>query len=76
MISKFIWVAVAFLALYIFMGGSFSLPSQIKKEKEGDDDSLEECEICNTYATRKESLVLKGKFYCSKECLNKHKIDK
>ncbi len=71
MILKLILIGAVLVAIYRFMGGSFALPGQSKEEKETDADALEECQTCSTYVTRKESIVFKGKYYCSKECLPK-----
>jgi uncharacterized protein len=71
MILKLILIGVVLVAIYKFMGGSFALPGQTDEEKETDADALEECQTCSTYVTRKESIVFKGKCYCSQECLPK-----
>ena len=71
MILKLILIAAVLVAIYKFMGGSFALPSQNKEAKEEDADALEECQTCGTYVTRKETIVFKGKYYCSRECLPK-----
>jgi len=69
MILKLILLGIVFVAVYRFMGGSSSLFSPKEEKKETDIDALEECQTCGVYVTRKESIVIKGKHYCSKECL-------
>jgi len=69
MILKLILIGIVLVAIYKFMGGSFALPDQKEKSQENEADALEECSSCGTYVTRKESITLKGKYYCSKACL-------
>ncbi len=38
------------------------------QEKKLEDDTLVECETCHTYVTVKESIIVNGKYYCSREC--------
>ena len=76
MLLKLILFGVIFYAVYKLMGGQ--LPKIGKKRNEtipkGEDrkkieeDTLVECEKCGTYVTYKESIIIKGKVYCSKEC--------
>jgi len=72
MILKLILMGAVLYALYRFAGGNL-LPSskekRLDKDEGKDPDSLEECVTCGTYVTAKESIALKGKIYCSKECL-------
>jgi len=69
MILKLLLLGAVFLMVYRLMGGSIPLASSKKKTQENDADALEECPTCGTYVTRKESITVKGKYYCSKECL-------
>ena len=69
MILKLILLGIVMVAVYKFLGGTTSLSSPKKEQSENDADALEECHACGTYVTRKESIVIKGKYYCSKECL-------
>ncbi len=76
MILKLIVFAVIFYAVYRLVGGKFPKLSGKKKDhlSEGEDkkkieeDTLIECDKCGTYVTYKESIIVKGKCYCSKEC--------
>ena len=69
MILKLILLGIVLVAVYRFMGGSLSLSSPKKETEEADADALEECQTCGIYVTRKESVMIKGKYYCSKACL-------
>ncbi len=70
MILKLILIGIVLVAIYRFLGGSTSLPSSKNKEKDTEDaDTLEECPTCGVFVTRKESIHIKGKYYCSKKCL-------
>lgn len=69
MILKLILIGIVLVSIYRFMGGSFKLSEPTNKKKENESDALEECATCGTYVTQKESIALKGKFYCSKDCL-------
>ncbi len=42
-----------------------------KKKKESDDETMVACEVCNTYITTSEAIVVSKKFYCSTECRDK-----
>lgn len=69
MILKLILLGIVMVAVYRFLGGTTPLTSPKKEQNEGDADALEECYTCGTYVTRKESIIIKEKHYCSKECL-------
>ena len=73
MIIKLLIFAIVGMLIYRFFGGR--LPSITKNgfgknasEKKLDEDTLVECEKCSTYVTVKESIIIHGKYYCSKEC--------
>jgi uncharacterized protein len=81
-ILKLIIFAVAGYFIYKLLGGK--LPSlktgagknagrsrrKTKEEKQLDEDTLVECEKCDTYVTIKESILINGKYYCD-ECAEK-----
>jgi uncharacterized protein len=69
MLFKLIVFAVVGIAIYKFFGGKLpSIPKPKNKEqKKVDEDTLVECEKCGTYVTMKESIIIKGKYYCD-EC--------
>ena len=70
MILKLIIFAIAGLMIYKFFGGNLPTLGKNSEEKKLDEDTLVECEKCGTYVTVKESIVMHGKHYCSKECLS------
>ena len=76
MILKLIIFALIGLGIYRLLGGRLPSIKDIKKDKmpKGDDpkkieeDTLVECVECGTYVTYKESIIIKGQIYCSREC--------
>jgi len=45
-----------------------------KKSRKNNDlisDLMVECSSCKTFVSQKEAIISSGKFYCSKDCLNK-----
>jgi len=76
MLLKLIIIAIVLFAVYKLVGGKLPEIGGRKKDatpKEEDkkkiqEDTLVECEKCGTYVTYKESIIVKGKIYCSKEC--------
>ena len=65
---KYLIFAVIAVVIYKFLGGKLPSIGKSKEEKKLDEDTLVECETCATYVTVKESLIVSGKYYCSKEC--------
>jgi len=68
MMLKLLFFAIAALLIYKLFGGRFPKMGKTPHEKKLDDDTLVECEKCQTYVTVKESIIVNGKYYCSKEC--------
>jgi len=68
MILKLLIFAVVAVVIYKFFGGKLPSFTKNEHEKKLDEDTLVECETCSTYVTVKESIILSGKYYCSKEC--------
>ena len=68
MILKLLIFAVAGVLIYKFFGGKLPSVGQSPHEKKLEEDTLVECEKCSTYVTVKESIIVHGKYYCSKEC--------
>ena len=76
MLLKLILFGVIFYAAYKLMGGKLPEIGGKKRDavpkgedkKKIEEDTLVECEKCGTYVTYKESIIIKGKAYCSKEC--------
>ena len=75
MILKLIIFAIVALLVYKFVGGRIPTIDSLKKgklkrdeEKRIEEDTLVECDKCATFVTYKESIIVQGKAYCSKEC--------
>ncbi|NOR55618.1 MAG: hypothetical protein GQ531_05365 [Sulfurovum sp.] len=68
MILKLLIFAVVAVVIYKFFGGKLPTIGKSADEKKLDEDTLVECETCSTYVTVKESFIVSGKYYCSKEC--------
>jgi len=67
-ILKLLIFAIAGVMIYRFFGGKLPSIGKSADEKKLDEDTLVECEKCSTYVTVKESIIVNGKYYCSKEC--------
>jgi len=57
-------IIIGFLIYIIFFKKS-------RKNNEQISDLMIECPSCKTFVSQKEAIVSSGKFYCSKDCLNK-----
>jgi uncharacterized protein len=68
MILKLLIFAIVGLLIYRFFGGKLPNIGKSPHEKKLEEDTLVECEKCSTYVTVKESIIVHGKYYCSKEC--------
>ena len=68
MILKLLIFAMVGVLIYRFFGGKLPSIGKSASEKKLDDDTLVECEKCSTYVTVKESIIVHGTYYCSKEC--------
>lgn len=68
MILKLLIFAAVVLLIYKFFGGKLPTIGKTPYEKKLDEDTLVECEKCQTYVTVKESIIVNGKYYCSQEC--------
>jgi uncharacterized protein len=63
-----LFLGIAFAIYYLFFKKK-PLFSSKKEKLEGSD--MVECANCGVYAELNDSLLSKGKYYCSKECLEK-----
>jgi len=79
MLLKLIVIAAVFYALYRLAGGGNPLKGGASKEQTSakesseEENTLVECSRCSTYVVKKEAIFLKGKYYCSRECLDQSK---
>ena len=78
MLLKLIVIGAVLYGLYRLAGGKLlperglgkSAPSRKgSPEEKEEEDTLVECSSCSTYVVKKEAILYKGKYYCSKECL-------
>ncbi|SFV70639.1 hypothetical protein MNB_SV-3-429 [hydrothermal vent metagenome] len=68
MILKLLIFAIIGVWIYKLLGGKLPTVGKTPQEKSIEEDTLVECEKCGTYVTVKESMIVQGKYYCSKEC--------
>lgn len=68
MIFKLLIFVIIGVLIYKILGGKLPNLGKTAHEKKLDEDTLVECERCSTYVTVKESIIVSGKYYCSKEC--------
>jgi len=74
MILKWLIFGAIIYAVYTIFFKSKSVTSNDKKTHTKDDSDSEEmveCCECGTFISTKEAFIKSGKFYCSKECMNK-----
>lgn len=67
-------VKIIILALVLFLIYMLFFKKSRKTNKPDDrliSDEMVECPTCNTFVSSKEAIVSSGKFFCSKDCLNK-----
>lgn len=69
MILKLLLIAAIITAIY-FM---FFKKKPLSKHDIQDSNDMVACHSCDTYTTIEDSLLSNGKYYCSKECLEKLK---
>ncbi len=66
------FIAVLFVVYLIFFKKSRENNiSRNKKKKDEICDEMVACPSCSTFISQKEAILSNGKFYCSKECLDK-----
>ena len=72
MILKILLVIGVIAAVYFLF---FKKSSPIKKSEQKSDceisNDMVECESCGVYTEISESILSNGKYYCSKECMEK-----
>jgi len=61
--------AILFVIYLLFFKKSRN--ENIKKNDKLISDEMVECPTCKTFVSQNEAIVSNGRFYCSKECLNK-----
>ncbi len=74
MIFKWLIFGVIVYVIYVIFFKDKSVTngsSSNKKNKDKDSEEMVECCICGTFVSSKEAYIKEGKFYCSKECMQK-----
>jgi uncharacterized protein len=71
MILKTLAIAVVLFIVYIVFFKKNRERDIVKKKDIKFEDEMVECPTCQTYISTKESVLSNGKYYCSKDCLNK-----
>ncbi len=74
MILKWLILGAIIYAVYVLFFKDKSISSTSNKSSKKDDNDSEEmveCCECGTFVATKEAFIKNGKFYCSKECMNK-----
>ena len=66
MIIKLLIMGLVLYGVYFIF---FKKPDMLKKGRNNDDsETVEACEKCGVYISVKESVMIDGKQFCSKEC--------
>ena len=71
MVLKIIAVVIIAFLIYVLFFKKRREKELFDKKNERITDEMVECPSCKTYVSQKEALLSNGKFYCSKECLEK-----
>ncbi|MDY0117556.1 MAG: PP0621 family protein [Sulfurimonadaceae bacterium] len=69
MLLKFLLIAGVITAIYF----AFFKKKPLSKKSIEESNDMVACHTCDTYTTIEDSLLSNGKYYCSKECLEKQK---
>lgn len=75
MILKFLLIiGVIALVYFMFIKKKPQVQNQdAKKKDESQSNEMIECSTCKIYCSLDDALLSNGKYYCSKECLEKRK---
>ena len=75
MILKWLIFGAIVYAVYVLFFKSKSVSSNrdrtSSKSDDSDSEEMVECCECGTFVAAKEAFIKNGRFYCSKECMNK-----
>ncbi len=72
MIFKWLIFGVIVYVIYaIFFKDKSIANSSSSDKKDKDSEEMVECCVCGTFVSSKEAYIKNGKFYCSKECMQK-----
>ncbi len=67
---KFLILGVILYLLYIVFFKKQTILKSPKKKKEVEADTVVECSVCKTYVSLDEAVLMDGKYFCSKECVD------
>ena len=67
---KLLLLVGALVAVYFIFFKKKSLTSPTKSDK-GSEETMIPCDECGTYVQSGEALMREGKYYCSRECMEK-----
>ncbi|QKF59365.1 PP0621 family protein [Aliarcobacter lanthieri] len=70
MLLKFLGLIIIGFLIYIIFFKK-SRKNNLKKDDKLISDEMVECPTCKTFVSQKEAIVSNGRFYCSKDCLEK-----
>jgi len=71
MIKLLILAGILYVVYIAFFKKQVVFDSQKpKKESEKDIDTVTKCYECKTYVSVKEAILVDGKYFCSKECVD------
>lgn len=65
---KYLLVVTVIAAVYFFF---IKKKPAVSKKQEDESSEMVECSTCQTYCEISETIISNGKYYCSKECLEK-----
>ena len=71
MLLKIVAVIVIVFLIYILFFKKSREKEINSRKNENIIDEMIECSTCKVYVSQKEAILSNGKFYCSKECLEK-----
>lgn len=66
-------ILIALFALLFIIVRPLLMTSNARRNKKRDEhiEEMVECACCSIYTARNEALISQGKYFCSKECLQK-----
>jgi len=64
-------IGVIGIIYFMFIKKKPTITSQDESPKKADANDMVECAECGVYTQLSESIMSNGKYYCSKECLQK-----
>ncbi len=67
---KYIILGVILYLLYITFFKKKAIIKTPNKNKKDDADTVVECFKCKTYVSISEAILMDGKYFCSKECVD------